>query len=219
MRRIRDLPDLDRPREKLARRGAQALSDVELLAILLGSGSKGQSALAVASSILTRAGPSLDRLTVDDLQAVAGVGVAKACAVVAALELARRHLMGRRHVISRPHDALPYLQHLADKQQEYFACLSLSGAHEVIQSRVITVGLLNSTQVHPREVFADAITDRAAAIVVAHNHPSGNLEPSSDDLRLTRQLVEAGEILGIEVLDHLIITKRGYTSLKEGGYL
>jgi DNA repair protein RadC len=122
-------------------------------------------------------------------------------------------------MIRRPQDVLPFIQHIADKKQEYFLALSLNGANEVIESRVVTVGLLDSSQIHPREVFADAIADRAAAVILAHNHPSGLLEPSPQDLALTRQLVEAGKIVGIEVLDHIIVTKRGYLSLKEQGYI
>jgi len=218
-KRIKDLPELDRPREKLLARGPQALSDAELLAVLIRAGTKGRSAIGVASTILERAGPDLARWQVGDFVQVGGVGPAKACQILAALEFARRHFQRGARRITKPEDAHPYVQHIADKKQEYFVCLSLSGAHEVLESRVVTVGLLTSSQVHPREVFADAIADRAAAVILAHNHPSGNLEPSPEDLALTRQLVEAGKILGIEVLDHLIVTKGGHTSLKALGHL
>jgi len=218
-RRIKDLPDFARPREKLVEKGPEALSDAELLAILLRSGTKGKSALELASTILKKVGPELARLRVADLLAVEGVGTAKACQIVAAFELARRYLQRNRFAIREPKDVLPYIRHIADKKQEYFVCLTLNGANEVIQSRVVTVGLLDSSQVHPREVFADAISDRAAAVILAHNHPSGALEPSEEDLRLTRQLVEAGRIVGINVLDHIIVTRRGHLSLKAAGYL
>lgn len=218
-KRIKDLPDFARPREKLLERGPQALSDEELLAILLGSGTKGKSALELARRILNRAGHRLPRLGAADLTAIEGVGMAKACQITAAFELARRFLYRERHTIRGPRDVLPYVQHIADKKQEHFLCLTLNGAHEVIQSRVVTVGLLDSSQVHPREVFADAIADRAAAVILAHNHPSGSLEPSAEDLQFTQQLVEAGKILGIDVLDHIIVTKRGFVSLKEQGYV
>jgi len=218
-KRIKDLPDFDRPREKLVARGSQALSDAELLAVLIHTGTQGKSAIEVAATILKEAGPDLARWQVADKMRVEGVGQAKACQILAALELARRHFQRGPHRIAKPEDALPYIRHIADKKQEYFVCLSLSGAHEVIESRIVTVGLLTSSQIHPREVFADAIADRAAAVILAHNHPSGNRDPSPEDLALTRQLVEAGKILGIEVLDHLVVTKRGHTSLKEAGHI
>lgn len=198
--------------------GSEALSDAELLAILLRTGVAGKSALELARLILEKAGTNLPRWSVEDFRKVPGVGKAKACQIVAAFELARRFSQRERPVIREPKDVIPYIQHIADKKQEYFLCLTLNGAGEVIQTRVVTVGLLDSSQVHPREVFADAITDRAAGIIVAHNHPSGKLEPSPQDLAITRQLAEAGKLLGIELLDHIIITKNGWLSLKREGY-
>ena len=114
---------------------------------------------------------------------------------------------------------LPLISYIADKKQEYFLCLSLNGANEIIGNRIVTVGLLNANQIHPREVFVDAISDRAASVIFAHNHPSGVLKPSPDDIAATRQLVKAGKILGIAVLDHIIITKKGYLSLKQKGFI
>jgi len=218
-RRIRDLPEYDRPREKLWAKGPQVLSDAELLAILIGSGTKNKSALELASQILRRFQGRLDRVDLRELTAVKGLGRTKACRIVAALELYRRHLLRGGPRVREPEDAIPYFQQIADKRQEYFACLTLNGAGEVIQYRVVTVGLLDSSQVHPREVFADAITDRAAGIIVAHNHPSGKLEPSPEDLRITHQLAEAGRILGIELLDHIIISRGGWVSLRREGHL
>jgi len=199
--------------------GPQALSDAELLAILLRTGVEGKSALDLAKAILEKAGPELPHWSVEDFRKLTGIDKVKACQIVAAFEISRRFSQRARPVIREPKDVLPYIQHIADKKQEYFLCLTLNGAHEVIQSRVVTVGLLDSSQVHPREVFADAIADRAAAVILAHNHPSGSLEPSEEDLRLTRQLVEAGKILGIDVLDHIIVAKRGYVSLKALGHM
>jgi len=216
-KRIRDIPDIDRPRERLIAKGAAALSDTELLAILLGSGIKGISVLELASLILDSLKQRLDRADVDTLQGVEGVGRAKACQIVAAFELARRHLLQGKTPIREAQDVLPFIQQIRDKRQEYFVCLSLNGANEVIESRVVTVGLLDSNQVHPREVFADPISDRAASVILAHNHPSGTLEASPEDLALTKRLVRAGEILGIKVLDHLIVTRNGHLSLKQTG--
>ncbi len=218
-KRIKDLPGFERPREKLLERGPQALTDAELLAILLRTGVEGKSALDLARSILEKAGPDLPRWGVEELGAIPGVGKAKACQIVAAFELARRFSQRERPRIREPKDVLPYIQHIADKKQEYFLCLTLNGAGEVIQTRVVTVGLLDSSQVHPREVFAGAIADRAAAVILAHNHPSGLLEPTPQDLEVTHQLAEAGRILGIQVLDHIIVSPKGILSLKAEGYL
>lgn len=217
-KRIKDLPEFKRPREKLLEQGPQALSNAELLAILLRTGVEGKSALDLAQTILEKAGPNLPQLGIEDLQSIPGIGEAKACQIVAAFELARRFLQRERHVIREPKDVLPYIQHIADKKQEYFLCLTLNGAGEVIQSRVVTVGILDASLIHPREVFAEAIADRAAAIIVAHNHPSGQLQPSPEDLAVTKKLYDAGQILGIELRDHLIITKTGWLSLRREGY-
>lgn len=218
-RRIKDLPMFERPREKLRVHGPEALSEAELLAVLIHTGTKGKSAVELASAVLKEAGPNLGRWGLSEFTQVAGVGEAKACQILAALELARRHFQRGPGRVATPEDALPYFASIRGRKQEHFASLTLNGAHEMIECRVVTVGLLTSSPVHPREVFADAISDRAAAMILAHNHPSGNLEPSPDDLALTRQLAEAGKILGIEVLDHLVVTKTGYTSLRERGHL
>jgi DNA repair protein RadC len=217
---IRDIPELDRPREKLIARGAGALSDAELLAVIIGRGIPGRDVLQVAAEtekVIGDAPP--DRISIGDLLRIKGMGEAKAAQIVAAFELARRHLLKERIQIKEARDVLPFVNEIRDKRQEYFVCLSLNGAHEVIENRVVTVGLLDSNQVHPREVFADPLVDRAAAVIFAHNHPSGNPSPSPEDIALTKRLVDAGKLLGINVLDHLIVTKRGYLSLKQEGYL
>ncbi len=142
--------------------------------------------------------------------------------LLAALEIARRFRDPNEGLrISTPEEVLclPDVEMIRHRQQEHFLAITLNGAGEVIHARTLTVGLLNASQVHPREAFADAITDRAAAVVFVHNHPSGSLEPSGPDLAITRQLMEAGELLGIQVLDHLIISKKGHRSLKMAGVL
>ncbi|MFC2079665.1 DNA repair protein RadC [Candidatus Bipolaricaulota bacterium] len=217
--RIPDLSSVDRPREKLLAKGGVALSDAELLAVLLGSGTKRVSVLDLSLKILRTLKGQLADASADRLMEVNGVGKAKACQVVAAMELGRRHLSRQRAVIRDAGDALPYLAGIRKEKQEHFVCLSLNGANEVLATRVVTVGLLDSNQVHPREVYADPITDRAASILCAHNHPSGTLEASSEDLAITRRLVKAGEVLGIRVLDHLIVTKDGFLSLKQAGHM
>jgi len=219
VRQMRLLPRIDRPREKLAARGSTALSDTELLAVLLGSGTRKLGILDLARRVFETFGGRLATATPLALQEIPGLGQAKACQIVAAMELARRELARPRVVIEHAADALPYLESIRGQRQEHFVCLSLSGANEVLASRTVTVGLLDQNQVHPREVFADPLSDRAAAILVAHNHPSGTLTASPEDIALTSRLARAGELLGIRVLDHLIVTKDGYLSLKAAGHL
>jgi DNA repair protein RadC len=153
------------------------------------------------------------------LARLAGIGLAKASAVCAALELGRRLYGVRDKKIASPGDVWPIVAHWADRKQERFLCCSLNGAHELIAARVVSVGLVNRTVVHPREVFADPITDRACAVVVAHNHPSGQLEPSPEDREITCRLKEAAETLGIALLDHVIFSSTGYFSFVEHGIL
>lgn len=215
MKKIHDLPENERPREKLKAKGPDSLSDQELLAILLGSGTKGHDVMTVASRILKALDGPNAKPDVETLQKVEGVGPAKAMVVAAALEFSRRRIRPEGVRIAFPTDVLPLLHNYADRKQEHFICVSLNGAHEVITTRVVSVGLVNRTQVHPREVFADPITDRAAAVIVAHNHPSGELNPSPEDRQVTRQLKAAGELLGIGLLDHIIFNHKGYYSFLE----
>ncbi len=219
MQRLQELPRTERPREKLKHKGAACLTDHELLAILLGSGTRGHDVMRLAARILTIVDSEGTAPSVDSLCKVEGVGLAKAALIVAALEFARRRIRPDGVKISKPPDVYPLLRHLADRRQEHFLCVSLNGANEVIAVRTVSMGLVNRALVHPREVYADPITDRAAAIIVAHNHPSGNLQPSQDDLAITRQLADAGKTLGIKLLDHLIFNSVSYFSLMEGGYM
>jgi len=218
-KRISDIPKSDRPRERLQQKGAAALSDLELLAVLLGSGTKKHDVMTLASRILKVIDQSGGRADVNALQQIEGVGSAKAALIAAALEFARRRIGPEGTKISSPAEALPLISHFADRKQEHFICLSLNGANEVITSRVVSVGLVNKTQVHPREVFADPITDRASSIIVAHNHPAGTLTPSKEDVEITRQLKSAGETLGIKLLDHIIFNHKGFFSFQENGDL
>jgi DNA repair protein RadC len=219
VKRIVDLPKHDRPREKMQSKGAGALSDPELVAILLGSGTKGHEVMTVAGRIVKLVDAHHGRPDLADLQRLDGVGPAKATLIAAALEFARRRIQPEGIKIKTPVDALPLVRHYGDRKQEHFLCISLNGANEVITTRVVSIGLVNKTQVHPREVFADPITDRASAVILAHNHPSGNLAPSKEDLLITRQLKEAGETLGIMVLDHVIFNHKGHYSFLENNCL
>lgn len=218
-KRLRDMPTLDRPREKLLDKGPGVLSDLELLAILIGSGNSSADVMTLAGRLLKVIDDGGGMPMTESLKQVPGIGPAKAAVIAAALEFARRRIRPEGVKIASPTDILPLVRHMADRKQEHFICVSLNGANEVIATRIVSVGLVNRTQVHPREVFADPITDRAAAVIVAHNHPSGNLTPSPEDVSITGQLKAAGEVLGIQVLDHIIFSDRGYHSFLENGAL
>lgn len=219
MKNIKNIPHFDKPREKLAAKGPESLSDQELLAVLLGSGIQGKDVLNVSRTLLRKLDKGRDKIDLKTLISIRGIGVAKACQILASFEFARRRLLRERVVVQKADDILPLISYIATKKQEYFLCVSLNGANEVIGNRVVTIGLLNANQIHPREIFVGAISDRAASVILAHNHPSGILEPGPDDIATTRELVDAGEILGIEVLDHIIITKKGYLSLRDKGLI
>lgn len=217
MRTIKQMPKHERPRERLLANGARALSDRELLAIILGKGTVGCDVLSIASRLLAVIDQKGLDLAITDLLEIEGIGQAKACLIAAAFEYVRRRIRPEGQRITSAADVLPLIRHFADRKQEHFLCISLNGAHEVIQTRVVTIGLVDQSHVHPREVFADPITDRASAVILAHNHPSGQLCPSPEDIHITERLKVAGQVLGIQVLDHLIFTPKGYYSLAEHG--
>ena len=219
MKTIKDMPEHSRPREKLREKGASALTDEELVAAILGMGTAGVDVRTLARQIVGLIREHKAGLTLDQLLAVPGMGLAKAAQILSAFELARRHLLKDTIKITVAQDVLPLVADIAGKHQEYFVCISLNGANEVIEKRVVTIGLLDSSPVHPREVFADVIADRAAAVIFAHNHPSGDLQPSVADLRTHEQLTEAAKILGLRVLDHVIVTRKGLYSFQEAGLM
>jgi DNA repair protein RadC len=218
MKQMREVPPCERPREKIATKGVASLTDRELIAAIIGSGVAGRDVLEVARDVecvIVESGvPRYDALV-----RVPGVGEARACQIAAAFELARRRILPAEIRVTCPADVLPLVKYLADRQQEYFVCISLNGAGEVVGNREVTKGLINYSPVHPREVFADVITDRATSVIFVHNHPSGSLQPSREDLAMTEQLTAAAAILGIRVLDHLIIAKKGHLSMREAGFL
>lgn len=218
-RSIKDIPEHDRPREKLLRKGATALSDQELLAVLLGKGTRDMDVMRLAGKLAKVIDEKGLRVRAEDLREFAGVGDAKATLLLAALEFARRRIKPEGMKIETPADLLPHVQHYADRNQEHFLCASINGANEILNIRVISIGLIDRTPVHPREVFADALSDRASAIIVAHNHPAGSLEPSPSDVEATKKLKAAGAVLGIALLDHIIFNRSGYFSFLEAGRL
>jgi DNA repair protein RadC len=203
-----------RPREKLQAKGAASLSDYELLMAIIGSGTAQADVTKIARNVQKLIKEKGSDLQLDDLLGVKGLALAKATPVMASFELWRRQFeVSERPIIDSPEKAVEQLADIRDKKQEYFVCLTLDGANRLIAKRVITIGTLTASLVHPREVFAEAVTDRAASIIVAHNHPSGNLEPSQADRDVTERLQNAGELLGISLVDHVIITKAGYRSI------
>jgi DNA repair protein RadC len=197
--------------------GARALTDEELLAVMLGSGTKGSPVGLLASRVLPhleRAGTDVD---VTALQDVPGIGPSKALLLAASIEFSRRRIRPDGIRIGSAKDVLPLLQHLVDRPQEHVVTVSLSGAHEVIQTRTVSIGLLTSCPIHPREVFVGPISDHAYSIILAHNHPSGDPTPSHEDRQVTQQLAAAAKTLGMKLLDHIIFARRGYYSFQEHG--
>lgn len=200
------------PREKLKAKGPAVLSDFELLQALIGSGNKQAGVSKIARETHKFIKQHGANVTYEQLEQINGLGPARITEILAAFELSKRYLLDcDQPIIDSPEKAVEQLADIRDKQQEYFVCLTLDGANRLIAKRIITIGTLTASLVHPREVFADAITDRAASIIVAHNHPSGNLAASQEDHKVTALLKEAGELLGISVIDHIIVTAKEST--------
>lgn len=217
MKKIKDIPQSERPRERLLKQGAAFLSDQELLAVILGKGTQKDDVLSLSKKIIKIIDEKGLSFSADDITSIDGIGTAKATSIAAAFEFVRRRIRPEGLKIKFPADILPLIQHYADRKQEHFLCVSVNGANEVMNVRVVSIGLVNKTQVHPREVFADVISERASAVIVAHNHPSGGLNPSNEDIQITKQLKEAAKILGLSLLDHIIFNTKGYYSFAENG--
>lgn len=215
----------DRPREKLQQSGAETLGDNELLAILLGVGTRGRTALDVANELLTTGGGlrGLARLGRDELARAHGIGDARAARVQAAIELGRRTLWRgpeARPCFNTPREAAEYLlPQYGNHPVERFGVLLVDTRHRLVRTRILSVGSLDASVVHPREVFREAIVGGAAAVVLFHNHPSGDPTPSRDDLALTRRLLTAGDLIGIDVIDHIVLADARYASMREMGHL
>jgi len=213
------MPSGQRPRERMVDKGPQALSDVDLLAILLNTGIRGKNVFELAKELLDLLDRNKGIPSVEELSRLSGMGSSKACAVAAMLEFGRRRWGVSGCVVRHPSEIFSLVRHNADRKQERFVSVSMNGAHEVLAVRVVTVGLVNRTIVHPREVFADLIQDRASSFAVAHNHPSGQLSPSPEDNEITSRLGKAARILGLHFLDHLIFSQTNFYSYRQSGRL
>ncbi|MBA7485975.1 hypothetical protein ES707_21527 [subsurface metagenome] len=221
---IHDLPVSERPRERLQKFGAEALSAQEILAVILGRGISGESVMVTAQRLLSQFGSlkGIADASLEELSKVRGIGLAKAAQIRAAFELTSRlegyQDSGKRETAKTPEDVVALVRsRLKGKKKEYFLALLLDTRNQLIRVAEISVGSLDSSIVHPREVFKEAVAASAASVIFAHNHPSGDPEASEDDLNLTKRLAEAGEIMGIDVLDHIIIGEQKYLSLKREG--
>ncbi len=219
--KIADMPRVDRPREKLIHYGPEKLSNTELLAILIRTGTKGTSALGLAKKVLKKYGEkNLPKTKHKVLKGFPGLGETKACEIVACFELGRRLLNGKKSaLLLSPKDVFDELKNIRASKKEHFVVFYLDTRNQEIKREVISIGSLNANLVHPREVFEPAIKHLAAQIIIAHNHPSGSLEPSTQDLKMTRRLTEAGKILGIEIIDHIIVSTTSFLSFSEKGML
>lgn len=213
--KIKDQPIDFRPREKLDRLGAENLSYDELIAIIISTGTKGKNAIQIGKELISKFGDNLLKASLEDLCKIKGLGKVKAIKLKAAFEIGLRYanILSGKIVINETKDVYSILLEYASKKQEHFILLTLNARNQLISKKVITIGIIDSSLFHPREIFAEAINDRASKIIVAHNHPSGNLEPSENDKLMTNKILEAGKILGIELVDSVIISEEGYKSV------
>ena len=217
--KIKDLPKVDRPREKLISKGPQNLKDEELLAILLRTGREGKNVLEVAKQVLNRHSKKrLLKLAYEDLVKIKGIDSAKACTILAAGELAKRALKVQDEslpIVQSVKDVVLQVSYLREKTREHLMAIYLNARNELLFRKHVFAGTLNANLVHPREIFQEALKHNAASVILVHNHPSGDPEPSQDDLEITKRIQEAGKIMGVDVLDHIIITKAKVFSFKE----
>jgi DNA repair protein RadC len=217
--KLKNLPRIERPREKLIAKGPANLKDEELLAILLGTGIEGKNVIEVAKQILNKYSKKrLLKLTYNDLSKIEGIGPAKACTILAAQELIKRALKigeATLPIIRSTKDVIAQAVYMRDKTREHLMVIFLNARNEMIYKKPMFIGTLNANLVHPREIFQEALKQNAASVILVHNHPSGDPDPSEDDLTITKRIVEAGKIMGIDILDHVIITRNKVFSFKE----
>ncbi len=224
LRPPRDLPRALRPREKLAARGVKALSNGELLALVLGTGTRSEPAARTADRLVRRHGlRGLTQLDVQGLRRIRGVGPAAAARICAVFEIGRRAYRGsaedERPKVGRPREAFEHVRWLARAKKEHLVGLYLDAQNGLLHRETLSIGSLNTTRTHPREILFPAITHLALGFILVHNHPSGCLDPSQEDVDFTRSVQKAGDLMGIELYDHIIVTSGGYTSLRERGVL
>jgi len=215
--KIKDLPRVNRPREKLIKYGPEKLTNSELLAIILSVGNKGENVLQLATRLLKKfPNNQLVNIPIKRLIGIEGIGNTKACQIVACFELGKRLLKNKTsQLIMSPKDVWEDLKDLRDNKKEHFIIFYLDNQNQVIKKEIISIGTINSSLVHPREVFEPAVKNLASQIIIAHNHPSGESQPSNEDLQITKRLIEAGKILGIEIIDHVIVTRNNFFSFRE----
>ena len=218
---VHDLPLGERPRERLLKLGSEALSAQEILALILGRGIKGESVMVTSQKLLSRFGnlKGIANASIEELTQISGIGQAKAAQIKAAVELGKRleddAIETQKSIVKSPADVAALVRsQLKGKKKEHFLVLCLDTRNRVINCRPVSIGSLDTSIVHPREVFKEAVSSSAASVIFVHNHPSGDPEPSGEDIELTKRLAKAGEIIGIDVLDHIIVCDRSYLSLK-----
>jgi len=217
--KIKELSKIDMPREKLQKYGVRKLADHELLALLLGSGIHGMNVLQLSQKILKAIKKiGLHKITLNDLLQIDGLGPAKAAQVIAVLEIGNR-LNAEAPEIVAPEDVWRLCADVRDSKREHFLAFYLDTQQRLIKWQVVFIGTLNATLVHPREIFEPAVALHAASIIVAHNHPSGDLTPSTEDREVTKRLTTAGNILGIDITDHIIVSAKGWVSFDEKGWM
>ncbi len=219
--KIQDISKIDMPREKLERYGVEKLHNADLLAIILGTGRKGENVLELSRRILRLFPPEkFLNLTLSEIKKIKGVGISKASQIIACFELGKRFLKGKATILLlSPREVWDEMKEIRDNKKEHFAVFFLNVRNQIIKKEIISIGTLNTSLVHPREVFEPAIRYSTAQIIISHNHPSEDSTPSEEDILITRKLAQAGKILGIEILDHVIVTKKDFFSMKEKGMI
>lgn len=218
-KKLKDIPENDRPRERLVKKGIEALSNEDLLMVILGRGMQGIDVRSLAKSILKEVENDPNKLTMERLTKIKGVGLAKASQILASFEFAKRYLIDEGIKIQSTEDVIKLVEDIRNKKQEYFITITLNGASNLIEKRTVFIGTVTETIIHPREIFADAITDRASGIIFVHNHPMDDPKPSDADITITIRLIEVAKIVGIKVVDHIILSKEDYFSFQNENLL